>query len=116
MINKDAPENLAQVRQRALGLMEEAGLQKRLTHFPAQLSGGEQQRVAIVRALINNPRVLLCDEPTGNLDSANGEGIIALIRKINRQNRMAVVLVTHNLELAGCADKLYRLKDGVLAN
>ena len=96
--------------------MDEAGLAARVTHFPAQLSGGEKQRVAIVRGLINSPALLLCDEPTGNLDSKTGEEIIALIKRVSAANNMAVVLVTHNVELTKCADKVYHLRDGMLVN
>ncbi|MFA5114863.1 MAG: ABC transporter ATP-binding protein [Candidatus Omnitrophota bacterium] len=104
------------LRKKASGLLVMAGLEARLGHFPSQLSGGEQQRVAIVRALMNNPRLLLCDEPTGNLDSVSGEAVISLIKKINRQENMTVVMVTHNLELARIADTVYYLKDGLLRN
>lgn len=103
-----------QLRHKARGLLNKVGLESRITHFPSQLSGGEQQRVAIVRALMNKPRMLLCDEPTGNLDSHNGEGIISLIKQINRDEKMTVVMVTHNLELARIADTVYYLKDGLL--
>lgn len=102
-------------RERAQELLIQVGLSERVTHFPSELSGGERQRVAIVRGLINKPRLLLCDEPTGNLDSKTGEEIISLIKKINLENRMAVVLVTHNIELTKQADKVYHLKDGILA-
>lgn len=105
-----------QLKGKAVELLNKVGLEKRSGHFPSELSGGEQQRVAIVRALINKPRMLLCDEPTGNLDSANGEGIISLIKEINHQNKMTVVMVTHNLELARVADSIYYLKDGLLRN
>lgn len=101
-------------KDEALKLLEQVGLSQRISHFPAQLSGGEQQRVAIVRGLINNPSLLLCDEPTGNLDSKTGEEIISLIKKINQEEKMSVVLVTHNLELAKVADTVYHLRDGVL--
>ena len=104
------------LKNNALELLARVGLGERATHFPGQLSGGEQQRVAIVRALINEPALLLCDEPTGNLDSKTGEGIISLVKKINLERRMGVVLVTHNLELAKVADKSYHLKDGILVN
>lgn len=104
------------LRKQALGLLEKVGLKDRIAHFPNQLSGGEQQRVAILRALINRPRLLLCDEPTGNLDSKTGEEIISLIREINTQNQMTVILVTHNPQLAKIADRVYHLKDGVLLN
>lgn len=102
------------IREQAVNLLEQMGLKDRITHFPSQLSGGEQQRVAIARALINSPQILLCDEPTGNLDSKTGSEIIALIKKINKENQMSVLLVTHNIELASLADKVYNLKDGVL--
>lgn len=98
----------------AVGLLQQVGLSDRLTHFPSQLSGGEQQRVAIVRSLINQPKLLLCDEPTGNLDSRSGSEIIGLIKKINLENHTAVVLVTHNLELAKAADRIYSLRDGII--
>jgi ABC-type lipoprotein export system ATPase subunit len=100
----------------ALQLLRQVGLSDRLTHFPSQLSGGEQQRVAIVRSLINQPKLLLCDEPTGNLDSRAGSEIIGLIKKINSENQTAVVLVTHNLELAKVADQIYSLRDGIIFN
>ena len=106
---------MSEVKEKANQLLNQVGLNERTAHFPAQLSGGEQQRVAIVRGLINNPSLLFCDEPTGNLDSKSGEEIIALIKKINLQNKMSVVLVTHNIELTKSADKVYHLKDGVLA-
>lgn len=103
-------------RDKADKLLDEVGLSERRQYFPAQLSGGERQRVAIVRALMNDPSLLLCDEPTGNLDSASGEEIISLVKKINRENQMTTVLVTHNLELAKRADQVYHLKDGILVN
>jgi lipoprotein-releasing system ATP-binding protein len=97
-------------------LLAKVGLSERIAHFPAELSGGERQRVAIVRGLINKPSLLLCDEPTGNLDSKSGEEIISLVKRENRETKMSVVLVTHNGELAKSADKIYRLKDGLLVN
>jgi ABC-type lipoprotein export system ATPase subunit len=105
-----------QVEGDALGLLERVGLKERVRHFPSELSGGEKQRVALARALINNPKFLFCDEPTGNLDSKTGEEIVALIKKINFENNMTVVMVTHNIELTKAADKVYHLKDGVLVN
>ena len=105
-----------QVREEAGELLNQVGLSQRTNHFPSQLSGGEQQRVAIARALINRPSLLLCDEPTGNLDSETSNEIISLIKKINMAEQMTVVLVTHNLELAKAADRVYHLKDGVLVN
>ena len=99
----------------AVDVFAEVNLMERIAYLPAQLSGGEKQRVAIARSLINNPGLLLCDEPTGNLDSKSGEEVIALIKKINKENKMTVVLVTHNAELTRQADKVYHLKDGMLA-
>jgi len=102
------------INARALKLIAQVNLTERLTHLPAQLSGGEKQRVAIARGLMNKPSLLFCDEPTGNLDSKTGTEIIALIKKASREDKMTVVLVTHNVELTKIADKVYHLKDGVL--
>lgn len=101
-------------KEDALALLEEVGLKERVRHFPNQLSGGERQRVAIVRGLINRPRFLLCDEPTGNLDSRTGEEIISLLNRISVANRMGVALVTHNPGLVKSADRVYHLRDGIL--
>lgn len=116
MIRPKAQGQRRKAKDKALKLLEEIGLGERITHFPSQLSGGEKQRVAIARALINKPVVLFCDEPTGNLDSKTGNEVIDLIKKINLENKTTVVLVTHNLELAKSADKIYHLKDGVLVH
>jgi lipoprotein-releasing system ATP-binding protein len=116
LISAQKPASFAAHRQRALELLKSVGLSKRIDHFPSQLSGGEQQRVALARALMNRPEALLCDEPTGNLDSATGESIISLIQEIQRQSGMTVILVTHNKELAGIAQKIFYLKDGSLAH
>jgi len=116
LISNEQRATSSEIRRKAVGLLEEVGLSERLTHFPNQLSGGEQQRVAIARALINKPGLLLCDEPTGNLDSKTSDEIIALVKKINLENQMAVVLVTHNAELAKTAQIVYHLRDGVLMN
>lgn len=102
--------------ERAEKILGEVGLSGRLKHFPSQLSGGEKQRVAIARALINDPEILFCDEPTGNLDSETGNEIMELIQRVRKANKMTVVLVTHNMELAKSADKIFHLKDGVLVN
>lgn len=102
----------ADARQRAGELLSSIGLEKRLNHLPAQLSGGEQQRVAVARALINSPKLLLCDEPTGNLDSENGAQICNLLKKLNREKEMAIVMVTHNLDVAALASKRYNIVDG----
>lgn len=116
LISRDVGSTMYDVGSDALRLLGQVGLGERITHFPSQLSGGEKQRVAITRGLINRPQLLLCDEPTGNLDSKTGEEIISLLKKINLESQMTMVLVTHNLELAKVADRVYHLKDGVLVN
>lgn len=88
------------------------GLKERLDHFPAQLSGGEQQRVAIARAIAKNPAVLLCDEPTGALDSKTGIIVLAALEKINRQLGTTTILITHNAVIAAMADRVIKLADG----
>jgi len=90
------------------------GLEKRTGHFPSQLSGGEQQRTAIARALINDPKLLLCDEPTGNLDSENGQEVCRLLKKLNQEKAMTIIMVTHNLDMAKFASKVYNIRDGFL--
>jgi putative ABC transport system ATP-binding protein len=102
----------ADARTRAEALLEEVGLTGRAHHYPSQLSGGEQQRVALARALANDPPLVLADEPTGNLDSANGRHIMELLRRIHDTRRTTVVLVTHDAELAGLADARLVLRDG----
>jgi len=97
-------------------LLERVGLAARRGHLPSQLSGGEQQRVAIARALANEPRVLLADEPTGNLDVANGEAILALLRSLWLEEGLTLVIVTHDPEVAGAAPRVVRLGDGRIAD
>jgi len=99
-------------RQRAQMLLAEVGLSGRAHHYPSQLSGGEQQRVALARALANNPPIVLADEPTGNLDSANGRLIMELVRDIHKTRGTTIVLVTHDAELAALADSRLVLRDG----
>lgn len=93
-------------------VLELLGIGRRAGHLPGQLSGGEMQRVAIARALVNKPEILLADEPTGNLDSARSEEIGALLRDLNEREGLTVVLVTHNLRLAGLAHRTVELRDG----
>ena len=103
---------IAGAADRAASLLEEVGLTGRAHHYPSQLSGGEQQRVALARALANNPPIVLADEPTGNLDSANGRIIMKLLRDIHRARGTTLVLVTHDAELAAQADARIVLRDG----
>jgi len=100
----------------ALELLERLGLSGRLKHRPGALSGGEQQRVAIARALINHPQLLLCDEPTGNLDSENGKKILQLLIELNHSQKITIVMVTHDQDLACGASRVIHLKDGILLN
>ena len=93
-------------------LLADVGLTDRGHHYPSQLSGGEQQRVAIARALANDPPILLADEPTGNLDSANGRQVVELLVDINRTRGTTLMLVTHDPELAGCTEITLRMRDG----
>lgn len=95
--------------------LDMVGLSGRLNHFPAQLSGGEQQRVAIARAISKNPAVLLCDEPTGALDSATGIVVLEAIEKINRELGTATVLITHNADIADMADRVIYLSNGLIS-
>jgi putative ABC transport system ATP-binding protein len=103
-------------RQRAAELLERVGLSDRREHRPGELSGGEQQRVAIARALANRPRVLLADEPTGNLDSTRAHELLSLLREMVDRDRLTVLLVTHDRELASSfADRIITMKDGRVA-
>ena len=102
----------SELRDRAEELLSRVGLADRLSHYPMQLSGGEQQRVALARAFANRPRILFADEPTGNLDQETGGRVIDLMESLNREARTTLVLVTHDLELAGRAHRVVRLADG----
>ena len=99
-------------KNRAEALLEDVGLGNRMHHRPSELSGGEQQRVAITRALMNNPKALLCDEPTGNLDSEMGQEILNILFNLNKNSKTAIVIVTHDKEIARRADKILEMKDG----
>jgi putative ABC transport system ATP-binding protein len=100
----------------ALEVLREVDMLERKDHFPRQMSGGEQQRIAIARALVNNPPILFCDEPTGNLDSKTGESVLKIIAGLNRDRKMTVVLVTHNEELVKYAKRVLRMKDGAIVS
>ena len=116
--NLTALENVelaAQICPRSLSaedVLKRVGLGDRLDNFPAQLSGGEQQRVAIARALVKNPKLLLCDEPTGALDYVTGKQILALLQETCREHGMTVVVITHNSALTPMADRVIRIKNG----
>jgi len=98
----------------ALALLERVGLGARAGHYPIQLSGGEQQRVALARAFINRPKILFCDEPTGNLDGTTAQAMVELIFDLNRQHGTTLVLVTHDQELAGKCGRIIRLRNGAV--
>ncbi len=101
---------------RARLLLDQVGLLDRASHYPVQLSGGEQQRVALARAFMTQPPILLADEPTGNLDTANGRIVLDLLIKLNREERTTLVMVTHDKELASYADRVITLRDGLLVS
>jgi putative ABC transport system ATP-binding protein len=100
--------------ERALQLLDKVGMGKRLHHTPTQLSGGEQQRVAIARALMNAPPILLADEPTGNLDSRNAAEIMALLKQLNREDGITIVMVTHDPNIGDRSPRVITLRDGML--
>ncbi len=105
-----------EVRAAAAALLEEVNLGQRLHHKPAELSGGERQRVAIARALMAQPKIVLADEPTGNLDSETAEDVMNLLFRINAERGLAFLLVTHNEEIAARCHRVIRLKDGLVVN
>jgi putative ABC transport system ATP-binding protein len=102
----------AEARERAAKMLEVVGLAARGDHLPSQLSGGEQQRVAIARALVTNPAIILADEPTGNLDSANGDQVIGMLRDLVDRRNQTVVLVTHDAAVASRSDRVINVRDG----
>jgi putative ABC transport system ATP-binding protein len=99
-------------RKRATELLDKMELGHRIEHLPSALSGGEKQRVAIARALINHPKIIFADEPTGNLDSSTGEAIMGILNRLHREEGVAILMVTHEDELAKTANRLIRMKDG----
>jgi putative ABC transport system ATP-binding protein len=118
MPNLTAKENVELALQickdplEATKVLQDVGLEDRIHNFPAQLSGGEQQRVSIARAIAKNPKLLLCDEPTGALDYNTGKSILKLLQDMSRKQGMTVVVITHNLAIAPMADRLIRIKSG----
>ena len=97
-------------------VLKDVGLEPRMKNFPSQLSGGEQQRVAIARALAKNPKLLLCDEPTGALDYQTGKAILKLLQDTGRRTGMTVVIITHNSALTAMADRVIRVKNGTISS
>ena len=109
MIFQNIPKKVRE--KRALDLLNQVGLKKRIKHLPSELSGGEQQRIAIARALANDPEIILADEPTGNLDSKTGKEIIIILKELNKKGK-TIIVVTHDNDIAKCARKIIKLKDG----
>lgn len=105
-----------EARSRATELLQRVGLGDRLHHDPAQLSGGQQQRVAIARALINRPSILFADEPTGNLDSITSEEVLAMFQKLNKEEDLTIILVTHDAKVAQHAQRVIHISDGLIAD
>lgn len=101
-------------RGKAMELLERVGLSDRMQHYPVQLSGGEQQRVALARAFVLDPPIVLADEPTGNLDSVNGQHVLDLLMARQREAKTTLVMVTHDAQIAGCADRQIHLRDGLV--
>jgi len=101
-------------RKRAEELLETVGLKERMNHKPAELSGGERQRVAIARALANNPRFLLMDEPTGNIDSKTAKEIMGLVKRLNKDERVTIIMITHDQQLATQAKRIVKMLDGTI--
>jgi putative ABC transport system ATP-binding protein len=104
--------NVKDGKERALELLEMVGLSDRISHRPDELSGGQQQRVAIARSLVNRPALVLGDEPTGSVDTETSQQLVALMRRLNRDENVTFVIVSHDLDLANQADRMVRLKDG----
>lgn len=109
---KENVENDGALRIKGLNLLDQVGLSGRAGHTPNQLSGGEQQRTAIARAMVNEPRIIFCDEPTGNLDSESGEQIVRLLMDLNTRNKQTLVIVTHDENIARVARTIIRMRDG----
>lgn len=111
---KNNSRKTSAIESEGVKLLEQMGLKARITHRPSQLSGGEQQRVAIARALMNSPKIVLCDEPTGNLDSESGAMVIDLLLALNKTHGQTVVIVTHDQAIAARTQRIIRMKDGAL--
>ena len=111
-----AGEKLSKIRGRAMNLLTEVGLADRAEHRPSELSGGEQQRVAVARALVNSPKVILADEPSGNLDSVNAESLHRLLMDLCRNHMTTFLIATHNDHLTGLAHRVLKIQDGILVS
>ncbi|MEX0680637.1 MAG: ABC transporter ATP-binding protein [Balneolales bacterium] len=111
-----AGKPMAEIRNRAANLLEETGLKARMDHRPSELSGGEQQRVAVARALMNEPEIILADEPTGNLDESNTEKLLMLLTDLKDIEKISIVLITHDTRIADISPTVYRLQNGILAS
>ncbi len=109
-------EGFSQIKTRALELLKTVGLQDRTSHHASALSGGEQQRVAIARSLINSPKVLFCDEPTGNLDSVTGKKICQLLKDLNKFDGFTIIIATHSKEIADISTRVLFIKDGIISD
>jgi lipoprotein-releasing system ATP-binding protein len=109
-----AGESMVQSSSRAKALMDKVGLSHRFNHKPSELSGGEQQRIAIARALINSPQLVIADEPTGNLDTANADAVLTIIHDIRREFSLTFVVATHSNEVAGLAERILTMRDGII--
>jgi putative ABC transport system ATP-binding protein len=112
LVYSDVPES--EWDERAKSVIEAVGLSHRLYHEPSELSGGEKQRLAIARALVNNPDIIFADEPTGNLDSKSGKNVMSIIQKLNEEEGRTIVLITHETSTAEHAERIIRLMDGVI--
>ncbi len=114
MVGENLGSKTQAIEEKAIRRLQAVGLGERMDHKPNQLSGGEQQRTAVARALINDPALLLCDEPTGNLDSASGNAVMELLFTLNESERRTLVIVTHDVLLASRASRTVHIKDGIL--